>query len=86
MRHKATSRYWRLYTELPHAVQRQADKAFSLLKENPAHPSLHLKKVGLYWSARVSLTHRAVAIKDGEDFAWFWIGPHDEYDRLIKGS
>jgi hypothetical protein len=84
MRHKANGRYWRLYAALSVDLQKQADKAFALLKSNPSHPSLHFKKVGNYWSARVSLTHRALAIKEGDDYAWFWIGGHDEYDQLIK--
>jgi hypothetical protein len=46
---------------------------------------LHLKKVGRFWSARVTLDFRAVAIEDGPQLAWFWIGHHDEYDRLIRG-
>jgi len=28
--------------------------------------------------------HRALAVEDGEDFIWVWIGPHDEYERIIK--
>ncbi|MBI3741960.1 MAG: hypothetical protein HY257_09440, partial [Chloroflexi bacterium] len=48
------------------------------------HPSLYFKKVGKFWSARVGLDHRALAIEDGEDFIWVWIGAHDEYDRMIK--
>ena len=27
---------------------------------------------------------RALAVKDGSDFIWFWVGKHDEYDRLIR--
>ena len=41
------------------------------------------KKLGKFWSARVGLSHRALAIEDGEGFLWVWIGPHDEYERLI---
>jgi hypothetical protein len=26
----------------------------------------------------------ALAFEDGEDFVWMWIGPHDEYERIIK--
>jgi hypothetical protein len=29
------------------------------------------------------MSHRALAVKDGDDFIWVWIGQHDEYDRLI---
>jgi len=26
----------------------------------------------------------ALAIEDGEDFIWVWIGSHDEYGRMIR--
>ena len=48
------------------------------------HPSLHFEKVGRFWSARVGLAHRALAVEDGGDFIWVWIGGHDEYDRIIR--
>jgi len=28
--------------------------------------------------------YRALALKKGEDYYWFWIGSHDEYEELIK--
>jgi len=46
--------------------------------------SLHFKKVGNYWAARVGQDYRALALKDGSDFTWVWIGKHDEYERLIN--
>ena len=55
-----------------------------MLKANPSHPSLHFKKVGRFWSVRVGINYRALAIDDGEDFIWVWIGTHDEYERMIK--
>jgi hypothetical protein len=61
-----------------------ADKNFEILKENSMHPSLHLKKVGNYWSVRVGKKHRAVAIEMEEGLLWFWIGTHAEYDKLLK--
>ncbi len=61
-----------------------AEQNFELLKENRAHPSLHLKKVGKLWSVRVGLDYRALAAEDGADFIWVWIGAHDEYKRLIR--
>jgi hypothetical protein len=60
-----------------------ADKNYALLKENPKHPSLSLKKVGRYWSVRVGLRYRALAIEDNNDLVWFWIGSHSDYDALI---
>jgi hypothetical protein len=66
-------------------VQERADKAFSLLREHPRHPSLRFKPIGKFWSVRIDAAHRAVAFADGEDYIWVWIGLHDEYDRLIQG-
>ncbi len=43
-----------------------------------------LQKSGDYGSARVGRSHRALAVEDGSDFIWVWIGHHDEYDRLIS--
>jgi len=28
--------------------------------------------------------YRALATEEGDDFIWFWIGNHDEYNRLIS--
>jgi len=65
-------------------IQELARKNFNLLKADSRHPSLHFKKVGDFWSARVGADYRALAIEDGDDFVWVWIGHHEEYDRLIK--
>jgi hypothetical protein len=83
--HRTTKRFWKCFDELPEATQKVARENFTLLRSNPQHPSLHFKKVGKFWSARAGLTHRALAIEDGTDFIWVWIGGHDEYERLIEG-
>ena len=82
--HRTTARFWACLTGLPESVQQVAQENFALLKVNPRHPSLQFKKVGKFWSARAGLHHRALAVEDGRDFIWVWIGPHDEYERLIK--
>ena len=83
MIHHASPDFWACYRALPVAVQALADKAFGLLKEDPSHPSLHLKKAGRFWSARVGLHHRALGVDAPEGILWFWIGTHAEYDKLI---
>jgi hypothetical protein len=82
--HRASARFWTLFELLPEAVQEVARKNFELLKDNPSHPSLHFKKVGKRWSVRAGINHRALAVEDGADFIWIWIGRHDEYIRMIK--
>jgi mRNA-degrading endonuclease RelE of RelBE toxin-antitoxin system len=84
MRHFANPSFWECYRKLPRDVQKLADENFKLLKRNPRHPSLHLKKVGKYWSARVGIKYRTVAVEVEEGLVWFWIGTHAEYDKLIQ--
>jgi hypothetical protein len=84
LNHHATHRFWSRYHSLPSEVQRQADKSFALLKEDPRHPSLHLKKVGRFQSVRIGLHHRALAVESGTDMFWFWIGSHAQYDHLLR--
>ena len=83
IKHVKTQRFRKHYRDLPHHVQQLADKSFELLKQNPQHPSLVLKKVGIYWSARVGPKYRTLASEREGSFFWFWIGTHDEYMRLI---
>lgn len=81
--HRTTLQFWNRFDRLPDSVQSLARKNFQLLKQNPAHPSLQFKKVGRFWSARVGSNHRALAVQDGANLIWVWIGNHDEYERLI---
>jgi hypothetical protein len=80
------ARFWHRYDALPVQIQRQADKQYALFKQNPFHRSLHLKATGPFWSLRVSGSYRALAIRKGDVFHWFWIGPHDEYEQILKHS
>ncbi len=85
--HYTTRRFWKCYGDLPENTQNIANQAYQLLKTNPAHPSLHFKKLGgQYWSVRVGSNYRALGIEVKSGISWFWIGPHAEYDRLIKKS
>ena len=84
MRHYASPAFWQAYEKLPQRVRELADKNYALLKENPQHPSLHFKKVGRYWSVRVGLRYRALAVEADEDLLWFWIGSHADYDELTR--
>ncbi|MBI1903787.1 MAG: hypothetical protein HYS13_22005 [Planctomycetia bacterium] len=83
MKHRATRRFWACYRRLPKEVQRLADAGYQRLLQDPRHHSLHLKKVGVFWSVRVGLHFRALAVKRRRDLVWFWIGTHAEYDKIL---
>jgi hypothetical protein len=83
VRHRASPRFWAAYHRLPEEVRRLADRCYALLRQDPHHPSLHFKKIGRFTSVRVGLHHRALALDQGAELVWFWIGSHAEYDNLI---
>ena len=74
MRRLASPPFWDSYSKLPKRVRELADKNYALLKDNPRHPSLQLKKVGRCWSGRVGSRYRALAIEVDQ-------GDHDGMDR-----
>jgi hypothetical protein len=84
VRHLASGAFWEAYQKLPAQVRELADKNYALLKQDSQHPSLHFKKIGKYWSVRVGLRYRALAVESGDDLIWFWIGSHADYDALIR--
>jgi hypothetical protein len=84
MAHFAHPSFWKAYQNLTLEIRQLADRNFALLKENPQHPSLHFKKVGRFWSARVGIHHRALAVEAPDGFLWIAIVPHSAYDRIIR--
>jgi hypothetical protein len=89
MHHFAIADFWKKYNALPLMVRERADQKFSLLKMNPQHPSLRFKKIGdrngqEIWSARITLSYRALALKQPQGYLWFWIGDHSTYDSLLE--
>ncbi len=84
MTHRATPRFWACYRALPVEIQQIADRSYELMCRDSRHPSLHLKKVGQLWSARVGLHYRALALEAENELIWVWIGTHAEYDHLLK--
>lgn len=84
MKSRAVASFWAGYDRLPGEVRKIADKQYRLWLENPSHSSIQFKKVGRYWSARITDDYRAVGVKDDDTIVWFWIGTHAEYDKLLK--
>ncbi|MCK9588041.1 MAG: hypothetical protein WC076_01790 [Terrimicrobiaceae bacterium] len=68
---------------MPEPARDLADKCFQILKADPRHSSIRLKKVGSVWSARVGLHYRALGEDHPDGILWYWIGSRDAYDRKI---
>lgn len=86
MRHFRTPEFKARLAALPPQIQDLAAKQYKLLKSDPRHPSLRFiqLKGSNRWSVRIGLRYRAVAERADDDiFVWFWIGPHEDYDKLI---
>jgi hypothetical protein len=83
---RGTEEFWELYHGLPPHPRNAARLAFQKFMENPAYPGLHLERLrsdGRAWSVRVTRNYRAVARRYGDDWLWFWIGSHEEFDRAF---
>jgi len=86
MKSRTTKRFRKSLEKLPEHVQERAEKAYELWKEDPSHPGLRFKKVHSsrpIYSARISRDHRVLGVRREDYMVWFWIGPHDEYERII---
>jgi hypothetical protein len=86
LKHFASRRFWIHYRRLPRTLRDLADKNFQLLKADPRHPSLHLKRIGNFWSVRVGLAHRALGANCEGGIVWFWIGSHADYATLLSNE
>jgi hypothetical protein len=84
MKSLATPDFWEAFARLPAEVKALAKRAYRIWSHDPRHPSLCFKKVGETWAIRIGRAHRALAVQQNDAFYWFWIGPHDEYERLLK--
>jgi hypothetical protein len=71
LNHHASPEFWQSYRSLPGSIQRLADRCYEQLKRDARHPSLHFKKVGRFYSARVGIHYRAVGIEASDGIAWF---------------
>ncbi len=81
------AKWKRLYRKLPIDIRKIAKKQYKFFKENPYHASLHFKRIHSnkpIFSARINYSYRTIGVlTDDNIIIWFWIGSHDEYDKII---
>ena len=80
-----TSRsFWDCFAVLPASIQATAREKYRLWRRDHFHPSLNFKLVGeKLWSARITRDYRALGRQKNELIVWFWIGTHQDYDKLL---
>ena len=84
---RTTSSFRSAYAALPQHIRCRGREAYRLLKNNPYHPSLWFRKVHNdrdIFSVRITLDYRALGTRVGEEIVLFWIGSHQDYERLIS--
>jgi hypothetical protein len=88
MKSKTTMGFRKLLRALPKDVRQQARAAYRQFKQDPYHPGLQFKPINQRksrYSVRIGLHYRALGIRASEDLiVWDWIGPHAEYDNLLR--
>jgi hypothetical protein len=77
----------KLFASMPADVRNQARVAYALFRNNPRHPGLHFKHVhgsDRLVCVRIGRSYRAVGVlKAPDEVVWYWIGPHEEYERVV---
>lgn len=83
MNSRTTRSFREAFRALPPDVRERARQAYRLWRENPQLPGLRFKRVEDQVSVRIGRQYRALGILQSDTVYWYWIGKHDEYDRLI---
>ncbi len=87
MNSQTLPQFWTLYYRLPSSIRQRAVKAYRIWQVHPESPGLQFKRVGNHRpvnSVRITDAYRALGLVEGDTIYWFWIGPHDEYERVIQ--
>lgn len=87
MKSSITKDFRKRFDQLSIAAQEQAIRAYEFWRSSPYHPSLQFKRVSSgqpIYSVRIGLGFRALGLWTDDQIFWFWIGPHAEYDDLLK--
>jgi len=84
---RTTTRFWKYYEKLPEEIKEKSKETFKLFQKDPFHPSLHFKRVHSskpIFSVRITKDYRVIGVLDKNEIIWFWIGNHEEYEKIIK--
>ena len=83
MNSRTTRSFREAFRALPLDVRQRAREAYRLWRDNPNLPGLRFKRIDGKVSVRIGRNYRALGTLQGDTVYWYWIGRHDEYDRMI---
>ena len=84
MKSSTTPRFRKAYQSLPEPIRAVARQQYRQWQNDPRHSSLQFKKVGPFWSVRVTEDFRALALLRDGVYYWFWLGSHAAYEEQLK--
>lgn len=65
----------------------ESQTSLQIRQKNPRHPSLQFKKIkssNFAYSVRIDLDYRAIGARKEDTIIWFWIGSHDDYEKMME--
>jgi len=83
----ANEKFWKAFENLPAQIQRKTRETYRLWQQNHYHQSLQFKQIHPrkpIYSVRIGIGWRAVGVREDNTMIWFWIGSHEEYNKLIS--
>ena len=69
------------FRKLPLDIRERTRRAYQEWRVNPS--ARRFKRVGEDVSVRIDGNYRAVGYIEDNTVHWYWVGKHDEYDRLL---
>lgn len=82
-----TPKFEELFAKLPTHAKKRTRWCLLIWMDDASHPSLFFKKPfknKSFWSIRITKGYRAIGYLKGDQMFWFWIGDHDDYEKMIS--
>ena len=83
--HNMTDYYYNLHKKLPNNIKDLACNKYKQMVNNLRQAGLTKIKTNFYddvWSAPIGSHYRALAVRRGNTYHWYWTGTHEEYNRV----
>lgn len=82
MNSRITPSFRDAFRNLPPETRARTRRAYREWRANPL--ARRFKRVGEDVSVRIDRNYRALGYIEGDTVYWYWIGRHDDYDRLLE--